>query len=130
MTAIVKAASQLVGSILLPPKVDTATTGTAVDVTQFEGLGLVTLSTGAAGSSGIMKVLVEDSADNSSFAAVTSFGTLGTGYTANTAGSNQLLTYPVDLDLCRQYVRASSVLVSGVNLILGVQLHAVKKVSA
>lgn len=130
MSALNRAASQMLAGLeLLPPKTDTATTGTGVDISAYEGLGIVTVLTGAAGGSGIMYVLIEDSADNSSFAAVTAFGPTANGRSANTAGSNQILSYALDLDGCRQYVRASTVLVSGTNLIVGVSLHAPKKVS-
>lgn len=131
MPAIGKVLNQVTCVGLLPPKTDTGgTAGTGVDVTDYEGIGMVVLATGAAAGSGIVKVLVEDSADNSSFAAVTAFGTLGTGYTANTSGSNQVLCYPINLDACRRYVRASTVLVSGTSLIIGASLHAIKKVTA
>lgn len=128
MSSLNRAASQmLTGVELLPPKVDTGTTGTGADISAYEGLGIVTVLTGAASGAGIMKVTIQDSADNSNFTAVAEFGT--SGDTANTSGSNQILSYALDLDKCRQYVRAVSTLVSGTNLILGVSLHAPKKVS-
>jgi hypothetical protein len=132
MTALNRAASQMLApptAPLLPPKVDTGTTGTGVDISAYEGLGIITLLTGAAAGSGIMYVLIEDSADNSSFALVAAFGPTGNGRSANTSGSNQALSYALDLDGCRQYVRASTVLVSGTSLIIGVALNAPKKVS-
>lgn len=130
MTAINKAASQFVSAQLLPPKSDTGTTGTGIEVTDYEGLGNVIVSVGAATGSGVLKVLIEDSADNSSWAAVTAFGTLGTGYTANTnASGNVIYTYPINLEATRRYVRATSSVVSGTSAVLSVMLTAIKKVS-
>jgi hypothetical protein len=129
MTSLNRAASQMLSPLqLLPPKVDTATTGTGVDISAYEGVGIISLNTGAAAGSGVMYVLIEDSADNSSFAALTSFGPTGDGKSANTSGSNQVLSYAIDLDGARKFVRASTVLVSGTSLIIGVALHGPKKV--
>lgn len=130
MTAINKAASQFGCAQLLPPKSDTGTTGTGVDITDYEGLGVVNVAVGAVTGSGILRVLIEDSADNSSWAAVTAFGTLGTGYTANTSVSgNAIVCYPINLEATRRYVRATSSVVSGTSAILAVTLNAIKKVS-
>ncbi len=110
---------------LLPPKVDTGTTGSGVDITDYEGVGIVSVQTGAAAGSGIMNVTIQDSADNSSFAAVANFAS--SGVMPNTSGSNQAQAAALDLSACRRYIRAVTTLVSGTSLIIGASFHAVKK---
>lgn len=116
-------------SLAVPAVVSASANGTGVDVRDYEGLATVLINTGAQSGSGILNWKLEDSADNSTFAAVTSFGGLGTGFTPNSVGANQTLKYDFELDSVRRYIRIVTTLVSGTSLACNVSLACLKKVS-
>ena len=128
MMALTRALLQMVYATLNVPVVVAATAnGTSIDLTDYEGVVQVLISTGAAAGSGILNWTLQDSADNSSFATVTGWQT--SGVTPNTAASNQTFAYPLDCDSVRRYIRLNVTLVSGTSLAACVALGGFKKVA-
>ena len=115
--------------LLLPPLSDTGRTGSGVDLLDYEGLAILNVATGAATGSGVLNVQVQSSHDNStSWTNCTQIGPTGDGKLDNTSGSNQALSYVLDLDTVRRYVRGVVTLVSGTSVILGATINGVKKI--
>lgn len=135
MAAQSKALAVATAVTLKVPVADGGGAGSGVDLSLYEGTGLIVITTGAQGTSGILKWAFDMSVDNSAFVACnttsvsSTAGAAGTVLTAASIGANQTLSYPIDIDATSKWIRVTSVLQSGATLVAGVVLIAYKKVS-
>lgn len=102
MTASLNAAAKFIASVLALLISRTATlTGTAIDILDYEGQAIFTLSAGAAtaGTNPTLDVVIQHSSDNSSFSAVT-----GGAFTQVTTTAS-LQTIVLNVSDLKRYVR-------------------------
>ena len=97
--------SRVTDVVLMAPAVRTATTnGAAVDVTDYEGVGLVLLTSTAEASTGTMDLSLQDSDDGSTnFNTITPLDGAWTQVT-NAGTSQQARRY--DISGCKKFIRA------------------------
>lgn len=114
-------------TVSLSPSAASAATfsSTGVDVTAYEGEALVVLDSSAGGSGATMDTVIEESSDNSSWAALAQGNASAFTQVTNAAASHQVKR--IDLDKCKQYLRVTSTIAGTASFKNAVVLVANKK---
>lgn len=86
--------------------------GTGVDMVDYEGICLVQLDS-AAGSAGTLDISLEESDDNSTFAAVPTAEITGGAFVQVTTGGASLQTRYIDIGARKRYIRGRCVIATG-----------------
>ena len=103
--------SRVTDAVLFAPAVRTASAnGTGVDITDYEGVGMIVLTSTAEAATGTMDLTLQDSPDNSTWSAVTLIDGAFTQVT-NAGTSQQIRRF--DVNAAQKFIRGVQTVAGG-----------------